>query len=80
MELWLAATDSGYDENHRATVVADGSGRYRFESNVPPPIEGRPPHIHLRVFVKGFEMLVTQHYPAPGTDEAVFDVVLVPSR
>jgi protocatechuate 3,4-dioxygenase beta subunit len=80
VEFWLAGTDSGYDDSHRATVVADASGRYRFESNVPPPIEGRPPHIHLRVSAKGFEVLVTQHYPAPGTAEAVFDVVLVPSR
>jgi protocatechuate 3,4-dioxygenase beta subunit len=80
IELWLAGPESGYDDSHRATVVTDASGRYRFESNVPPPIEGRPPHIHLRITAMGFNSLVTQHYPAAGTKKAVFDIVLVPSR
>jgi len=80
VELWLAGPDSGYDDNHRATVIADASGRYRFESNVPRPIEGRPPHIHLRVSAKGFETLITQHYPIAGKKNAVMDIVLVPSR
>lgn len=80
VELWLAGPDGEYDDAHRATVVADPSGRYRFESNVPTPYYGRPPHIHLRVSATGFATLVTQHYPATGASEAVFDIVLVPSR
>jgi len=42
VELWLAGPDGGYDDAHRATIIADASGAYRFESNVPPPYYGRP--------------------------------------
>jgi len=80
IELWLAGPDGGYDDAHRAAIVADASGSYRFESNLPPPYYGRPPHIHLRVSAKGFVTLVTQHYPISDRKEAVFDIVLVPSR
>lgn len=80
IELWLAGPDGEYDDAHRAIVVADASGAYRFESNVPPPYHGRPSHIHLRISAKGFVTLVTQHYPISGRHEAVFDIVLVPSR
>jgi|OpeIllAssembly_1097287.scaffolds.fasta_scaffold444617_2 protocatechuate 3,4-dioxygenase beta subunit len=80
VELWLAGPDGGYDDAHRATIIADTSGRYRFESNVPPPYYGRPPHIHLRVSAQGHATLVTQYYPVAGKNDAVFDIVLVPSR
>jgi protocatechuate 3,4-dioxygenase beta subunit len=80
VELWLAGPKGEYDDAHRATIIADASGAYRFESNAPPPYYGRPPHIHLQVSAKGFSTLVTQHYPAARTKEAVFDIVLVPSR
>jgi len=78
IEFWLAGPDGGYDDAHRATVTADERGSYRFESNAPPPYYGRPPHIHLRVSIKGFVTLVTQHYPEKGRREANFDVVLSP--
>lgn len=80
IELWLAGPDGGYDDAHRATVIADASGAYRFESNVPPPYYGRPPHIHLRISAKGFKTLVTQHYPVSDKNSAVFDIIIVPSR
>jgi protocatechuate 3,4-dioxygenase beta subunit len=80
IELWLAGPDGGYDDVHRATVIADASGAYRFESNDPPPYYGRPPHIHLRVSARGFNTLVTQHYPSDGKKSAVFDIVLVPGK
>lgn len=78
IEFWLAGPDGQYDDAHRATVVADASGYYRFESNVPRPYSGRPPHIHIRVSAKGVKTLVTQHYPEAGKTRAVFDLVLVP--
>jgi protocatechuate 3,4-dioxygenase beta subunit len=80
IELWLAGPNREYDDAHRATMIADSLGSFRFESNVPLPYEGRPPHIHLRVSAKRYKTLVTQHYPAAGRTEATFDVVLVPSR
>jgi protocatechuate 3,4-dioxygenase beta subunit len=80
IEFWLAGPYGEYDDAHRATVVVDASGAYRFESTVPQPYFGRPPHIHLRISAKGFKTLVTQHYPDAEKTEAVFDLVLVPSR
>lgn len=78
IEFWLAGPDGQYDDAHRATVVADASGAYRFESNVPQSYAGRPPHIHIRASARGFKTLVTQHYPEAGKTTAVFDLVLVP--
>jgi protocatechuate 3,4-dioxygenase beta subunit len=80
IELWLAGPDGGYGDAYRATVIADGKGAYRFESHVPPPYYGRPPHIHLRVSARGFDTLVTQHYPEEGGRKGTFDIVLVPVR
>lgn len=78
IEFWLAGPDGSYDDAHRATVVADDSGAYRFESNFPPSYANRPPHIHLRVSAEGFKTLVTQHYPQRGQSQASFDLVLQP--
>lgn len=77
VELWLTGP-RGYDDDHRATVVADAEGRYQLESARPPPYERRPSHIHVRVAHPGFRTLVTQHYPAPGATQATFDLVLAP--
>jgi catechol 1,2-dioxygenase len=44
---------------------------------VPVSYGGRPPHIHVRVRVRGYEELVTQHYPERGQKKANFDLVLV---
>jgi protocatechuate 3,4-dioxygenase beta subunit len=80
IELWLAGPDGVYSDAYRATIVADSAGVYRFESHVPTPYTGRPPHIHLRVSAKGYQVLITQHYPEAGKTEASFDLVLVPSK
>ncbi len=79
VELWLAGPN-GYDDEHRATVISDADGRYRFESEPPRGYERRPPHIHVRVAHPGYQTLVTQHYPAPGQAEETFDLVLSPAR
>jgi len=80
IELWLAGPNGQYDDAHRATIMSDSAGFYRFESNVPNPYTGRPPHIHLRVTADGFKELVTQHYPEAGKTEATFNLVIVPSK
>lgn len=80
IEFWLAGPSGSYDDDHRATLLTDGSGAYRFESNFPSVYGNRPPHIHLRVSAAGFSTLVTQHYPEVGKSGASFDLVLVPAR
>lgn len=79
IEFWLAGPSGDYDDDHRATVLADRAGAYRFESNYPPHYSSRPPHIHIKVAAPGFKTLVTQHYPAKGANEATFDLVLRPA-
>lgn len=76
IELWLAGLNGQYDDNHRATLLSDKSGVYRFESNPPTGYSGRPPHIHIRVTAEGFKALVTQHYPVEGQTQGTFDLVL----
>ena len=80
LEFWLAGPNGQYDDNHRAAVFSDPSGRYQFESNFPPPYSGRPSHIHIRVSAGGFETLVTQHYPVSGQSRSAFDLVLIPGK
>jgi protocatechuate 3,4-dioxygenase beta subunit len=77
IEFWLANPSGDYDDAHRATVFAGERGEYRFESNVPVSYGGRPPHIHVRVRARGYEELVTQHYPERSQRKANFDLVLV---
>jgi catechol 1,2-dioxygenase len=77
IEFWLANPRGDYDDAHRATVFAGQRGEYRLESNVPVSYGGRPPHIHVRVRVPGYEELVTQHYPERGQRKANFDLVLL---
>lgn len=78
LEFWLAGPGGRYDDDHRATVYSDKNGAFRFESNVPPPYGGRPPHIHIRASAEGFKTLVTQHYPEQGKSSAASDLVLIP--
>jgi protocatechuate 3,4-dioxygenase beta subunit len=79
LEIWMAGPDGNYGDQWRATTFARNDGRYHFVSHIPGPYGSRPPHIHLIVNAPGFDELITQHYPAPGHGEAVFDLVLIPS-
>jgi len=76
VELWLAGRDGEYADAFRATVIASRAGAYRFESHFPPPYQGRPSHIHIRVSAPGFRTLVTQYYPAAGRAQGRFELVL----
>lgn len=78
IEVWQVGPDGKYDDAHRATLFSDRSGRYRLETGFPSPYARRPPHIHILVDAKGFEGLITQHYPKKGKRGATFDLVLVP--
>ena len=77
VEFWLAGPN-GYDDAHRGTLIADGNGRYRLESNFPSGNTGREPHIHLRVAVPGYRTLVTVYFPRAGTTTGTLDLVLEP--
>jgi protocatechuate 3,4-dioxygenase beta subunit len=78
IEFWMAGPDGQYTDDYRATLLVGEDGAYRFESNFPPPYSGRPPHIHVRVSVEGYQTLITQHYPQKGVTSAGLDLVLVP--
>jgi len=80
IEIWMAGPDGAYADEFRATLFANEEGSYQFESHVPPPYSGRPPHHHFRLSAPGYQTLVTQHYPEAGATEAVFDLVLVPEQ
>lgn len=78
IEVWQAGPGGSYDDAHRATLFSDQDGRYRLETDFPPPYSGRPPHIHMLVEVNGYEGRITQHYPKQGAKNATFDLVLPP--
>ena len=78
IEFWQTGPDSRYDDNHRAAVITGESGAYQFETTAPPPYFNRPAHIHIRVEIAGFQVLVTQHYLQMKSQGDVFDLVLVP--
>lgn len=78
VEFWQVGPGGVYDDAHRAAMITDRQGRYRLETDFPPPYGQRPPHIHLLVDVAGFAGLISQHYPKRGDRQAKFDLVLKP--
>ncbi len=78
IEVWQVGPDGVYDDDHRATLYADRKGRYRLETDFPPPYGRGRSHIHIVVDARGFDGVITQHYPAKRTKGARFDLVLVP--
>ncbi len=80
IEFWQVNEQGEYSDDKRATVFADGEGRYRFESNPPQPYSGRPPHIHIRVSADRHAVLVTQYYPQEGSSGGSLDLILQLNR
>ena len=76
VEWWQANPKGSYDDDHRATLVATADGRYRLQTDFPPPYSGRPAHIHFRVTAPGHRTLITQLYPRPGQTQMTFNLVL----
>ncbi len=76
IDFWLAGPRGDYGDEWRAVTFSAADGSYRFESDPPPPYSGRPAHIHILVSTPGYQTLVTQHYPSPGSSQATFDLVL----
>jgi protocatechuate 3,4-dioxygenase beta subunit len=77
IEWWSANAKGDYDDEHRATQVADAQGRYRYETDSPGRYPGRPPHVHVRISAPGHRVLVTQLYPAATTKTIETDFILI---
>jgi protocatechuate 3,4-dioxygenase beta subunit len=78
IEVWQVGPQGEYDDAHRATLYADRNGRYRLTTSFPPPYGRGRSHIHIVVDAKGFDGVITQHFPRKGRSSARFDLVLVP--
>jgi protocatechuate 3,4-dioxygenase beta subunit len=79
IELWQSNRNGVYTRSTSATVIADRAGRFRFEGPYPPSYEGRTPHIHLRVFARAHESLLTRFVPAPRERTGSVRLVLRPA-
>jgi protocatechuate 3,4-dioxygenase beta subunit len=77
LDFWHADADGSYDNGgyrYRGVVTTDAEGRYRLETNLPPPYSGRPRHIHVKLQRPGGKVLTTQLYfpgESRGADKAL---------
>ena len=77
LDFWHADAQGEYDNagfRYRALVRTDAQGRYRLETNLPPPYMGRPRHIHVKLQPPGGKVLTTQLYfpgESRGADRAL---------
>ena len=65
LDFWQADANGDYDNQgyrYRGVVTTDAEGRYRLETNLPPPYMGRPRHIHVKLQRPGGKILTTQLY------------------
>lgn len=65
LDFWHSDDKGGYDQagyRYRGIVTTDALGRYRLETNLPPPYAGRPRHIHVKLQRIGAPGLTTQLY------------------
>ena len=72
LDFWHADDKGEYDgtgHRYRGIVTTDALGRYRMETNMPPPYMGRPRHIHVKVQRIGARALTTQlYFPGEARD------------
>jgi protocatechuate 3,4-dioxygenase beta subunit len=77
LDFWQADAEGAYDNQgyrYRGVVTTDAEGRYRLETNLPPPYMGRPRHIHVKLQRPGSKVLTTQLYfpgESRGADKAL---------
>lgn len=65
LDFWHADPNGDYDNRgyrYRGVVTTDAAGRYRIETNLPPPYMGRPRHLHVKLRRPGGRVLTTQLY------------------
>lgn len=80
VQLWQSNKNGRYTRAGSGTVITDRAGRFRFEGPYPPSYEGREPHIHIRVFARGYEPLLARYVPAEGARRGNVRLVLVPDE
>ena len=72
LDFWHADDKGEYDNagyRYRGIVTTDALGRYRLETNLPPPYSGRPRHIHVKLQRVGAPALTTQlYFPGEARD------------
>jgi protocatechuate 3,4-dioxygenase beta subunit len=72
LDFWHADASGAYDNRgyrYRGVVTTDAQGRYRLETNLPPPYSGRPRHIHVKLQRPGGRVLTTQlYFPGESRD------------
>jgi protocatechuate 3,4-dioxygenase beta subunit len=73
LDFWHANDRGAYDTagyRYRGLVTTDAEGRYRLETNLPPPYMGRPRHIHVKLQRPGGRVLTTQlYFPGESRNE-----------
>jgi len=79
VELWQANRNGDYTRAGSASVNTDRFGRFRFEGPFPPSYEGRPGHIHMRIFAANHEVLLTRYVPSRGSRRGTIRLVLRPA-
>jgi protocatechuate 3,4-dioxygenase beta subunit len=65
LDFWQVNDKGEYDSagyRYRGVVVTDDLGRYKLETNLPPPYSGQPRHIHVKVQRIGAPALTTRLY------------------
>jgi len=65
LDFWHADDRGEYDNvgyRYRGLVRTDAQGRYRLETNLPPPYSGRPRHIHVKLLPPSGRIFTTQLY------------------
>ena len=83
LDFWHADASGSYDNRgfrYRGVVTADAEGRYRLETNLPPPYSGRPRHIHVKLQRAGGKVLTTQLYFPGESRGADRDLVVKTER
>lgn len=82
LDFWHADDRGEYDQRgfrYRGIVVTDAQGRYRLETNLPPPYMSRPRHIHVKLPRPGGGVLTTQLY-FPGESRRENPALVVKAR
>ena len=78
---WQANSKGLYDDDLRAFVLSGKLGKYSFNTELPAPSEGRPPHIYFIVIAKGYKTLITRWDSIElKVGQAGLDLVLQPEN